>query len=126
MITEEESGNKIDEKVSEEELIEKFIEFIRIRKVVMLEDISATFRLTTKQVMDKIKTLEELKMLNGVTDDRGKYIYINNIEMDAIYKTIVSKGALSKTELIGECSRLIRMEPTEEEKSKIKLEENKL
>ena len=30
MITEEESGNKIDEKVSEEELIEKFIEFIRV------------------------------------------------------------------------------------------------
>lgn len=59
-------------------------------------------------------------------DDRGKYIYINDVEMEAIYKTVMSKGVLTKSELINECSRLIRLEPTEEDKLKIKEEENKI
>ena len=36
------------------------------------------------------------------------------------------KGKLSKTELINECSRLVRLEPTEEDKKKIKQEEIQL
>ena len=76
-----------------------------------------------------------MKMLNGVIDDRGKYIFINETEMEVrlfnnnlqtIYKSIVSKGIFSKKELIEECSRLIRLEPTDEQKARIKAEENKL
>lgn len=46
--------------------------------------------------------------------------------MEAIYKTIMAKGVLTKTELINESSRLIRLEPTEEDQKKIKAEEAKI
>ena len=48
----------------------------------MLEDLAGEFKLSTKDVIDRIKSLEELKILNGVIDDRGKYIYITEKEME--------------------------------------------
>ena len=38
----------------------------------------------------------------------------------------MAKGVLTKTELINESSRLIRLEPTEEDQKKIKAEEAKI
>lgn len=48
----------------------------------MLDDLAAEFRLPTKEVVNRIKTLEESKMLSGIIDDRGKYIYIKHEEME--------------------------------------------
>lgn len=49
---------------------------------MVLEEIAGVFKLTTAQVIDRIKSLEELKILNGVIDERGKYIYITEKEME--------------------------------------------
>ena len=47
-------------------------------------------------------------------DDRGKYIYLTNEELEAIVAYLEKKGRLSKSELTKECNRLIRLSPLNE------------
>ena len=61
----------------------------------------------------------------GIIDDRGKYIYITEKEMGLIEKMLTNRGRISKTDLIKECNRLIRFEPTEQDKIKIAEEQEK-
>ena len=52
------------------------MEFIEIRKVVLFEDLATEFSLSTKDVIDRIQRLMETGRLQGITDDRGKFIHI--------------------------------------------------
>ena len=56
---------------------------------MVLEEIAGVFKLSTNQVIDRIKSLEELKILNGVIDERGKYIYVTEKEMEVIFSLSV-------------------------------------
>ena len=58
-------------------------------------------------------------------DDRGKYIYITEKEMGLIEKMFMNRGRINKGDLIKECNRIIRFEPTEEDKIKIAEEQQK-
>ena len=46
----------------------------------MLDDLCAEFKLSTKDVIDRIQRLIESKKLSGIIDDRGKFIYITEDE----------------------------------------------
>jgi DDRGK domain-containing protein 1 len=50
--------------------------------VVLLEDLSGEFKISTADLVNRIKSLEESGILNGVFDERGKYIYITEKEME--------------------------------------------
>jgi hypothetical protein len=52
--------------------------------VVQLEDLSTEFKFTIKEVSSKIRSLEMNKMLNGVIDERGKYIFLTERELQVI------------------------------------------
>ena len=47
----------------------------------MLDDLAAEFKLNTREAIDRIKGLELNGSLNGVFDERGKYIYITETEL---------------------------------------------
>lgn len=49
----------------------------------MLDDLCAEFKLSTKDVIDRIQKLIEAKKLSGIIDDRGKFIYITEDEFQA-------------------------------------------
>ena len=119
----EEGEGKMDFK--KEEVINKFLDYIKIRKVVSLEDISGTFKLSPSDIVEKLKKFEEEGRIMGIIDDRGKYIYITEKEMGLIEKMFINRGRISKNELIKECNRIIRFEPTEEDKIKIAEEQQK-
>jgi hypothetical protein len=72
----EEAGDKQEDQDGYENRLQEFIDYIQLRKVVMFEDIAAEFSLTTKDVIDRIQRLQESGRLQGITDDRGKFIYI--------------------------------------------------
>lgn len=42
---------------------------------------SSEFKIPTKEVIDRIKSLEMNKQLNGIIDERGKYIYLTESEL---------------------------------------------
>ena len=119
----EEGEEKMDFK--KEEVINKFLDYIKIRKVVSLEDLSGTFKLSTNDIVMKLNQFENEGRILGIIDDRGKYIYITEKEMGLIEKMFMNRGRISKADLIKECNRLIRFEPTEEDKIKIAEEQQK-
>ena len=119
----EEGEEKMDFK--NEEVINKFLDYIKIRKVVSLEDLSGTFKLSTNDIVLKLNQFENEGRILGIIDDRGKYIYITEKEIGLIEKMFMNRGRISKTDLIKECNRIIRFEPTEENKIKITEEQKK-
>lgn len=48
----------------------------------------------------------------GVIDDRGKFIYISQEELDAVAKFVKQRGRVSLTELAENSNRLITLIPT--------------
>ncbi|KAK2712251.1 hypothetical protein QYM36_011067 [Artemia franciscana] len=47
----------------------------------------------------------------GVMDDRGKFIYIAQEELEAVAKFIRQRGRVSISELVQESNKLINLEP---------------
>ena len=43
------------------------------------------FKMTTSEVISRIKSLELSKVIDGVIDERGKYIYITKIEFEVLF-----------------------------------------
>ncbi len=119
----EEGEEKMD--FNNEEVINKFLDYIKIRKVVSLEDISGTFKLNPNDIVIKLNQYEKEGRIMGIIDDRGKYIYITEKEMSLIEKMLTNRGRISKSDMIKECNRLIRFEPTEQDKIKIAEEQEK-
>ena len=77
-------------------------------------------------LVDKLNFFEQQGRILGIIDDRGKYIYITEKEMSMIEKMFMNRGRITKAELIKECNRLIKFEPTEEDKVKIAEEQKKM
>jgi len=69
------------------------------------------FKMSTQEVIDRIKALESTKEINGIIDERGKYIYITPKELESVKNYIVSKGRVARSDLIAECNRLIKLKP---------------
>lgn len=79
--------------------------------MVVLEDLALHFRLKTQAVIDRITDLKKDEILTGVIDDRGKFIYISQKELDAVAKFIRQRGRVSISELAEHSNNLISLEP---------------
>ncbi|KAG7397233.1 DDRGK domain-containing protein 1 [Phytophthora boehmeriae] len=111
MFTIEEQGSKLSEDSEESQmLLQKFVDFIVSQKVVLLEDLAAEFNLTTQDAIDRVGALQESNRITGIVDDRGKFIYITEEEMDKVAKFIQRRGRLGFAELSKECNKLIRLD----------------
>lgn len=53
-------------------LLGQFIDYIKSRKTVPLEQLATEFKLRTTDVIDRINGLEAMGRLTGVMDERGK------------------------------------------------------
>ena len=124
-LTLEEEGKEIDNEKDEENLLKNFIDYIKLRKVVEIEDLAINFRLGNKETLERIKDLEKTKLLSGVLDDRGKYIYLNQEELEKIEKLLYTKGRLTRGDMREEFSKIVRLEPREEDLEKIRSYERK-
>lgn len=109
---EEEGFDENAEGVSSENLLQEFIDYIMCKKVVVLEDIAAHFKLKTQSVIDRIQELQKNGSLTGVVDDRGKFIYISQEELEAVAKFVKQRGRVSLTELVENSNLLINLTPT--------------
>jgi len=90
----------------------KFLEYIKSRKVTSLTDLGTKFQLKTERVIAWIKILEDEGALCGIIDDNGKYIYITQMELDAIAGFIKQRGRFSVEDFAGMSSTLIDLSPT--------------
>mmetsp|Transcript_24808 Transcript_24808/g.22004 ORF Transcript_24808/g.22004 Transcript_24808/m.22004 type:complete len:101 (-) Transcript_24808:43-345(-) len=79
--------------------------------------------MATKEVIDRLEKLMGMGKLSGIIDDRGKFIYVTKEEFEAVKELIQRKGRISRSDLMLECNRLINLNPSEEDKEKIKQEQ---
>jgi len=105
-----------------ESAVESFIEYVKRRKVVNLEDLAAEFRMRTSAAIDRLEQLEKLGRLSGIFDDRGKYVYITSEEMSAVADWLKKRGRINRPDLVAACNRLIRLNPTAEDKAALERE----
>lgn len=107
----EEEGYDQEVKEDGENLLQEFIEYIKQNKVVVLEDLAAYFGLKASSVVERIQELQAIGSLTGVIDDRGKFIYISQEELEAVAKFVRQRGRVSITELAENSNRLINLNP---------------
>ncbi len=88
---------------------------LKTAKLSLLEDLSHKFKLTTRQIVDKIKELETNHLISGIFDERGKYLVIEREEWEAIKKYISARGRVKKTDIMSECAKLIKIPERVEE-----------
>ena len=73
----EAEGSRAEELERESQtLLQQFVEYITMHKVVALEQLAAHFELRTQDAIDRLAQLQHMGRITGVTDDRGKFIYI--------------------------------------------------
>jgi len=122
----EESGNAVDEtsKIDTSNWLQEFVDYIKLRKVVVIEDIAAEFQLRSKEVVERIESLERMGRVTGVVDDRGKFIYIMNQEMQKVADFIRERGRISLADLAVQSNFLVDLEPKQQEFEDNELEEN--
>lgn len=106
----QEEGYEEGEEESEN-LLQEFVNYIKNNKVVVLEDIAVQFKLKTQQAIDRIQQLQADGLLTGVIDDRGKFIYISEEELDAVAKFVKQRGRVSIIELVENSNNLINLSP---------------
>ncbi|XP_028174038.1 DDRGK domain-containing protein 1-like [Ostrinia furnacalis] len=104
-------GFEENEEQDRESLLRDFIEYIKAQKVVLLEDLAAHFKLKTQAAIDRITDLQSSGDLTGVIDDRGKFIYISQKELEDVAKFIKQRGRVSITDLAESSNELINLNP---------------
>ncbi|XP_077293585.1 DDRGK domain containing 1 [Arctopsyche grandis] len=97
---------------AEKNLLKEFVDFIKMNKVVVLEDLAAQFKLKTQAAIDRIATLQSEGVLTGVVDDRGKFIYISQQELENVAKFIKQRGRVSIVDLVESSNELINLVPS--------------
>lgn len=108
----EEEGFEEGEEGDQQNLLQEFVNYIKTNKVVVLEDLAAQFKLKTQAAIDRIKDLQSDNILTGVIDDRGKFIYVSQLEMEAVAKFIKQRGRVSIAELAENSNKLINLTPS--------------
>ena len=104
---EEEGCDDVED--GEQNKLALFISYIKEKKIVLLEDLAAQFKIKTQDVIDRINSLQETGDLTGVIDDRGKFIYISQEELENVAKFIRQQGRVSITDLAENSNKLITL-----------------
>jgi hypothetical protein len=106
MFSTDESGNMETEVAEESQgLLQEFIEYIKAHKVVVLEELASHFKLRTEQAIARVRDMIEAEYITGVLDDRGKFIYISEEEMERVAKYINKKGRVTISDLAAGIAR---------------------
>lgn len=111
MFSVDDAGEEVGGEAEDEGLLVRFVSFIKRQKVAELEDLASEFTLPVQDVISRVQALEMMGYISGVIDDRGKFIYIERTEMEAMAQFIKKKGRVSISALAKESSKLIDLEP---------------
>jgi len=110
LITVETTGSGESDAAQESQgLLDEFISYIKNNKVVVLEELRAEFKLTTQDVVNRIQALESVGRITGILDDRGKYIYISDSEMDNLAAWLKQRGRVSISDVVNQANKIINL-----------------
>lgn len=91
-----------------EDLINEFIEYVRVKKVIKLDELSMRMRSEKDEVVNKLRELEGHGQTFGFVDRTGKYINLNVKELELLEKLVIQgkKKKFKKSEILEEFSKI--------------------
>uniref|UniRef100_A0A6B2LAS2 DDRGK domain-containing protein 1 n=1 Tax=Arcella intermedia TaxID=1963864 RepID=A0A6B2LAS2_9EUKA len=107
----ESTGSHTTEKEEFENNLDEFITYITTTKVVHIDDLSVKYNMQPKEIAEKIELLLKEEKLSGIMDERGKFIYITQEEMQNIAKFIIKRGRVTLSEIARESNKLVDLTP---------------
>ncbi|KAL7067789.1 hypothetical protein ACR3K2_16980 [Cryptosporidium serpentis] len=112
IVIEDSGQNTEDEDLNSELLsLSNFINLIKTKKVIQLDDLSSNFNISIDDTINRIQELEKQNLLDGVFTDSGKYIYITETEWQDLTKALESKGIIEKSSsLVSICNQVINID----------------
>lgn len=72
---------------------------------------SCDVHVIVQDAIARVQSLQESGELSGVVDDRGKFIFISDQELQAVANFIQQRGRVSIAELVSSSNRLINLQP---------------
>jgi len=108
-ISVEETGTDLLDENAKEARTNKIIKYIQEKKIIMLEELSAVFKMKTSEIVELLQQLDAQDRLMGVIDDRGKFIYLEESELDQIARFIQRRGRVNVHEIHNECNKIIQL-----------------
>ncbi|XP_033633301.1 DDRGK domain-containing protein 1-like [Asterias rubens] len=103
----EEGFEKVLDESESHNLLQEFISYIKMKKVVLLEDLGAEFNMKTQDAIQRVQELQDQDLITGVIDDRGKYIFISQDELEGVARFMRQRGRVSISELAEASNTLI-------------------
>lgn len=73
-------------------------------------------------MINRINHVQEMGLLTGVMDDRGKFIYVSEDELLKVKKFIEQRGRVNIMELAKASSELVNLKPAVDESANIAIE----
>lgn len=67
-----------------------------------MEDLATMFKMKTSEIVELLQKLDSEDKLIGVIDDRGKFIHIEQDELDQVAKFILRRGRVHVNEIHNE------------------------
>jgi len=108
LISVENTGSGENDVIREDQgLLQRFVDYIKTKKTVSLEDLAQEFGLKVQECINRVNGLEQMGRLSGVMDDRGKFIYISEEEMRAVADYLGERGRVSIAELARKSNEFI-------------------
>ncbi|KAK6028487.1 hypothetical protein OSTOST_05464 [Ostertagia ostertagi] len=106
---EEEGFDQLEEEESHN-LMKEFADYIKKSKVVNMDELAAHFGLKSEEAISRLQYFLDNGLLEGVMDDRGKFICITDEELNAVAKFINQRGRVTIQELAEYSNKLICLE----------------
>lgn len=111
MFSVDESGEDgVEEGAEARDVLSEFVEYITRRKMVVLEDLAAHFGMRAADAVAHVRELEAEGRITGIFDDRGKFIYISEAELQRVADFIMERGRVSIADLARESNLLVDLE----------------
>ncbi|WKX99315.1 hypothetical protein Q1695_014304 [Nippostrongylus brasiliensis] len=106
---EEEGFDQLEEEESSN-LMKEFVDYVKTSKVVNMDELAAHFGLKSDEAISRLQFFLDNRILEGVMDDRGKFICITEEELNAVAKFINQRGRVTIQELADYSNKLISLE----------------
>lgn len=105
----QQAGQEIDDETGgqAQQTAEQFVNYITEHRIVVIEDLAAAFHMSASTAIDRIRELEAMGRLTGVMDERGKYVYVTEQEMDQVRRQKCVHCGNFQTCKLGTISKII-------------------
>ena len=83
------------------------VQLARLRRLLVLDDVADELGVRASELLERIEGLRAAGSLRGVFDDRGKFVVVNDDDLERLAAFVRQRGRVSLTELARHSNEII-------------------